>query len=125
MFKELYKKKMDDVKPDELLVQKTKTAMHKEINNKHKSYYKYITAAACLIITFSFFRFTFNTSMNNAYEADTVMDSLNSQKGDVPINSYFSVSSCSSDSSLLSIGESNIFIRFIKSIIEWFKNLFN
>jgi len=41
MFSKLYKKSMDSIKPDELLIQKTKDAMHKELKKKPKAFYKY------------------------------------------------------------------------------------
>ena len=161
MFDELYKKSMDDIKPDELLVQKTKNAMHKELKKKPKNFYKYATAAACLIITFSLFRVTFNSSnnlvnsevsigniegLNGGAPPNTFSPSDNSIKGQIDmspstnglpstgnfitagesssgnrVNGYFSVQSDQSISS----SNDNIFVRIIKEIINWFKNLFN
>lgn len=134
MFDELYKKAMDEVAPDELLIKKTKNAMHKEVNNKYKKFYKYGAVAACLIITFSLFRFTFNMSMTGG--ADFVNDAMiedlndstkpilnegNSAHGNIPIDSYFSAGSSdmmSSDSIIDKI------FGWIGDIIDWFKKLF-
>ena len=140
MFNELYKKSMDDIKPDELLVQRTKNLMHKELKKKPKKIYKYVTAAACLIITLSLFRVTFNstdkvTSTQDAFIGDVgelsggvSFDSANSipnpnafitSGNSTGVKGYFSSNSV--DESVSS--NENVFIRIIKSVVKWFKDL--
>lgn len=140
MFNELYKKSMDDVKPDEVLVQRTKNLMHKELKKKPKRFYKYATIAACLLITFSLFRVTFQSANNSITIEDahmgnvselnggaikgysTINNSTDSLNGSIPFGSSHFEASASSSSTQ---NEGNIFIRIIKSIVVWFKNIFN
>ena len=144
MFDESYKKSMDNVKPDELLIKKTKNAMHKEIKKKPTSFYKYAAAAACLIITFSLFRITFDSLDNSVSTTDTMIGNISDKNSENPpnsfsapgivlpnsgnftqagssqnINEYFADAQVDSLSS-----QDNIFVRTIKSVINWFKNLF-
>ena len=154
MFNELYKKSMDDIKPDELLVKKTKNAMNKELKNKPKTFYKYAATAACLIITFSLFRFSFNiknnatmSSINNDTN-NSVSDSLDLPKPNNSISTPVTLpnannfiqagnkgtpfSADTSDNmshSLSSAKKINIpiisnLLDWIGGIIEWFKELF-
>lgn len=135
MFDELYKKAMDEVRPDELLIRKTKNAMNKELNNKYKKFYKYGAVAACLIITFSLFRVSFDSMNSTSDSADftkgVVMEELNSgarpvlNEGNsthgIPIDINFSAESsdmASTDSIMDKL------FGWIGDIIDWFKNLF-
>jgi len=139
MFDELYKKSMDDVKPDDLLIQKTKNLMHKELKKKPKTFYKYVAAVACFIITFSLFRISFDTASNvniqdtsigdvgnldkdvtfDAAAPDTFPNSNNfiSAGSSEEVKGYFSNTSYSSND--------NVFIRIIKTIVAWFQDLFS
>ena len=145
MFNELYKRSMDEVKPDEILVQRTKKLMHKEIKNKHKKLYKYVTAAACLIITFSLFRVTFNSSKNISNTQDALIGEIGELNGGVPISntspipnqgdftgagSYneikgFFSADVKAPEGLHSQSSDNLLVRIIKGIFSWFRNLFN
>lgn len=142
MFNELYKKSMDDIKPDELLLQRTKNLMHKELKKKPKKIYRYTTVAACLIITFSLFRVTFYSTDNVTSTQDASIGDVGELSGGAPLSNsspipnagvfieagnstevkgYFSANE--TDGAVYS--NDNVFIRIIKSIVKWFKELFS
>ena len=91
MFNELYKKSMDDVKPDELLVQKTKNLMHKELKKKPKKFYKYATIAACLLITFSLFKVSFQSANNSISIEDAHIVNVSNLNGGAIKGDFFYV----------------------------------
>lgn len=140
MFNELYKKSMEDVTPDELLVQKTKNLMHKELKKKPKKIYKYATAAACLIITFSLFRVTFNSLDNVTSTQDASIGDVGELSGGAPLSNsspipnsgvFIEAGNSSGVKGYFSANEvdgavysnENVFVRIIKSVVNWFKDL--
>jgi len=142
MFNELYKKSMDDIKPDELLVQRTKNLMHKELKKKPKKIYKYVTVAACLIITFSLFRVTFNSTDKVTGTQDTFVGDVGEFSGGAPISNsspipnagvFIEAGNSSEVKGYFSANEAdgavysneNVFVKIIKSVVKWFKDLFS
>ena len=141
MLDELYKKSMEDVEPDELLVQRTKNLMKAELKKKPKNFYKYASIAACLIITFSLFRIAYDSS-NDVYYASESIGINNSistldknmegapNTGRVPISrpsidANFSSSADMSTVESVNGGFLGSIFKFFESIIEWVGNLFN
>jgi len=139
MLDELYKKSMEDVKPDELLVQRTKKLMKAELKKKPRNFYKYASIAACLIVTFSLFRIAYDSANDVNYVSESLEIKGNistldknfggtTNTGGVPISRPNVNLSASPDmSSMESVkgGFLGSIFEFFESIIEWFKNLFN
>jgi len=139
MLDELYKKSMEDVEPDELLVRRTKNLMKAELKKKPKNFYKYASIAACLIITFSLFRIAYDSSNDVYYASESIgindsVSTLDKNIGGTPNTSGVPISkpsvnfSASYDmSSMESVkgGFLDSICEFFESIIDWFKNLFN
>jgi len=139
MLDELYKKSMEDVKPDELLVQRTKKLMKAELKKKPRNFYKYASIAACLIVTFSLFRIAYDSANDVNYVSESLENKGNistldknfggtTNTGGVPISRPNVNLSASPDmSSMESVkgGFLGSIFEFFESIIEWFKNLFN
>ena len=135
MLNELYKKSMEEVEPDELLIQRTKNLMKKELKKKPKSFYKYASIAACLIITFSLFRIVYDSSNDVYYSGESIEfnDNISAldknmegtiNAGRVPINNFASSADLSSVESVRGGFLDSIF-EFFESIIKWIRNLFN
>lgn len=135
MLDELYKKSMEDVEPDELLVQRTKKLMKAELKKKPKNFYKYASIAACLIITFSLFRIAYDSSNDVYYASESIgiNDSISTldknmggttNTGGVPISNFASSTDMSSVESVSGGFLGSIF-KFFESIIKWIRNLFN
>ena len=137
MLDELYKKSMEDVEPDELLVRRTKNLMKAELKKKPRNFYKYASIVACLIVTFSLFRIVYDSAndMDFASESVGIKDSistLDKNMGGVPNTGGVPISRPSLDSSFsadmnsmesVSGGFLGSIFEFFESIIDWFKNL--